>query len=84
MSDPTKDYERKGDALIELLIEKLESLDKKLDDHMKEESTKITELLEAWNTGKHVVWFIKIAATIGVSIALGWAWITDHFTIGLK
>ena len=77
----TQPYERKGDALIQELIDKISDLDKKLDNHMKEESDKISELLEAWNTGKHVVWFIKIAATIGISIALGWAWITDHFTI---
>ncbi len=77
-------YERKGDALIELLIEKIDALDKKLDNHMVDESKKIADLLEAWNTGKHVVSFIKIAATVGASIALGWAWITDHFTIGIK
>lgn len=79
-----EDYERKGDTLLQLLIEKIDAIDQKLDKHMQEEEDKISELIEAWNTGRHVVWFIKMAAGIGVSIALGWAWITDHFTIGIK
>ena len=78
------DYERKGDTVLDLVLQKLEDLDTKLEKHMVEEENKISELIDAWNTSKHIVLFVKWTAAIITSLALGWAWVTDHFTIGIK
>ncbi len=81
---PVPEHTRKGDQLIELILEKLEALDTKLENHMREEDNKIGELVDAWNASKHIVTFVKWTAAIVTSVALGWAWITDHFTVGVK
>ena len=81
---PSEPHNRRGDQLIELVLEKIEALDQKLENHMKEEDAKISDLVDAWNASKHIVVFVKWTAAIITSIALGWAWVTNHFEVGVK
>ena len=71
-------------TLLELLISKIDAIDAKLEQHMTDEEKKIGELLEAWNTAKGIVWFVKAAAGVVTVAALTWAWVTSHFVIGVK
>jgi hypothetical protein len=80
----SNEYDRKDDVLIQLLIDKVDNLSDKLDTHMVEEAKKMNEITEAFQTGKHVVWFIKVTAAVATSLALGWVFFKEHFTIGLK
>jgi hypothetical protein len=85
MSDNGKsDYDRKDDQLIEMLISEVKTLRMELQDHMKEEGESIKELIEAFNTAKHVVWFIKMSAAVVGGLGLAWAFLHNHFTIGVK
>lgn len=78
------EQERSSDILVKVLIDKVDKLHGKLDEHILEEEKKIQELLDAWKTGKSVVWFIKVAAAVVGSVAIAWAWVTDHLSIGVK
>ncbi len=78
------EYDRKNDALIELLIKEVQDMRQDLRDHMVKESSEIGEIKEVFATAKHVVWFIKWAAGVGAACFLAWAFLKDHFTIGLK
>lgn len=72
------------DILLQVLIEKIDKLDTKLDTHMEVESKKINELVETFNTAKHVVWFIKWAAVVTASLATAIMWVVNTFSIGIK
>lgn len=78
------EYDRKNDALIELLIKEVQDMRQDLKDHMVKESEEIAGIKEAFATAKHVVWFIKWASIIGSSIFVAWVSLKDHFWIGLK
>lgn len=81
----TEQYnKRDSDMLLNLLIEKVDKLDAKVELHMANEKENIGLLMETFNTAKHVVWFIKWVAVIAAAIGATWAWIGDHFTIGVK
>jgi hypothetical protein len=69
---------------LELIISKIDTLDAKLDKHIQDEENRIGELVEAWKTAKGIVWFVKITAGVVASLAIGWAWISNHFVIGVK
>jgi len=81
MSDLNK---REGDALIQLLIDEVKELRTELRSHMTQEASEIKELKEAFGTAKSVIWFIKVAAGIVAGLAVAWAFILNHFTIGIK
>lgn len=84
--------------LLKLLAErveefgsKLDRLDARLDSHMvKEEKDKeqqmkdIAELKETFNAAKVAITVVKWGAALIGAIALSWAFIKDHFTIGIK
>lgn len=81
----TEQYnKRDSDMLLKLLIEKVDKLDAKVELHMTNEAENIGLLMETFNTAKHVVWFIKWLSGIAVAIGLTWAWLHNHFTIGVK
>lgn len=78
------EYDRKSDALIQLLVDKIEALDNKLEKHMANETNDIKELKEAFDTAKHVVSFVKWTSTIVASLAVAWVFFKEHFTFGIK
>ncbi len=78
------EYDRKNDALIEILIKEVQDMRQELKDHMIKEASEISDIKEAFATAKHVVWFIRWAAGIGAAVFLGWAFLKEHFTIGIK
>ena len=78
------EYDRKSDALIQLLIDEVKGLKVSLEDHMVKEAAEIKDIKEAFDTAKHVVWFIKWASGLGAAVFLAWAFLKEHFFIGLK
>jgi hypothetical protein len=80
----SEERRRHDDTVLDLILEKIEALDSKLSNHITEEDNKIGELVDAWNTSKHIVWFVKWLATIAAALALSWAWVHNHFTVGIK
>lgn len=79
-----EEYVDKQSILLNVLIEKIDKLDYKLENHMQNEADNVSILMETFNTAKHVVWFIKWVAVIASAIGLTWAWVYNHFTIGVK
>lgn len=83
--------ERRDNTLIGLLIEKVDKLDSKLDTHMsneeeekKKQTAAIAELKNAFDTATTAVKVIKWIAGIVAALALTWAFIKEHLTIGVK
>lgn len=72
------------DMLLNVLIEKIDKLDAKLESHMAAEADNVGILMETFNTAKHVIWFIKWLAVVASALGLTWAWLYNHFTIGVK
>ena len=84
-------YERKSDQLIEELIKRFDSLEKKVEDHITTEQermettlSQLDELIKAWNQAKGIVWFVKVVASIVGTVGLAWAFLHNHFSIGIK
>lgn len=84
MNTEQSNHKREGDLLLTILIEKVDKLDAKLESHMSKEAENVEVLMETFNTAKHVVWFIKWLAVVASALGLTWAWIYNHFTIGVK
>ncbi len=78
------EYDRKNDSLIEILIKEVQDMRQELKEHTAKESAEIQEIKEAFLTAKHVVWFVKWAAGIGAACFLAWAFLKEHFIIGIK
>lgn len=78
------EYDRKDDVLIEMLINEVKTLRIELSEHMHEEDKAIKDLVEAFNTARHVVWFVKVTAAVVAGVALTWAFLHEHFHIGIK
>lgn len=83
--------DRRDNNLITLLIEKVDSLNIKLDTHMsveeeekKKQTEAIAELKAAFDTAVAAVKVIRWLAAIVAALALSWAFIKEHLTIGVK
>ena len=83
--------DRRDNALISLLNDKIDKLDSKLDTHMvneekekKQQTASIAELKAAFDTAVTAVRVIKWIVSIVAAVALAWAFIKDNLTIGVK
>lgn len=79
------------DLILNLILQRIEDLDDKLSNHMTAENQTIGELKASvdtlttvWKTTKGVLWFIKVTASVVTAIGLGWAFLHQHFTMGIK
>lgn len=80
-----------NDELLHILINEVKTLRQELSGHMTKEedeikdlSKKVTDLTDIWKTTKGIIWFIKWSSAVIAGIALTWAFLTDHFHIGVK